>query len=304
MIEKIHSQLQKCELPSESEIKSLFNKAKEIFITEPNMVVLYPPISVCGDIHGQFYDLLELFAVGDDCPETSYLFLGDYVDRGYHSIETFLYLLTIKVKYPSKITLLRGNHESRSATRNYGFYLECKTKFGNKDVYNWCMDVFDLLPISAIIGQKLFAVHGGLSPKLNRIDNIHNLNRVQEIEPDGIISDLMWSDPDEDVKGWVLSNRGAGYLFGAKQVKRFNEKNGLSCILRSHQLVSSGYQYMFDESLCIVWSSPNYCYRCGNVAAILEIDEHTNRKFNIFTESPDFIRKDIEEIYAGPAYFL
>lgn len=303
-MKQIHAQLQKCELPSESDIKQLCIKIKEILIDEPNVVHITPPISVCGDIHGQFYDLLELFEVGDYCPESSYLFMGDYVDRGRHSIETILYLFVIKVMYPTKITLLRGNHESRSATRNYGFYSECKRKFGCMEVYNWCMDVFDLLPISAVIGNNFFAVHGGLSPELKGVDGLYGIDRCKEIESEGVISDILWSDPDDDVNDWIESNRGAGFLFGEKQVDQFNQINNFKCVLRSHQPAMNGYNYMFRGKLCTVWSAPNYCYYIGNDASILEIDEHMNKKFVIFADSPDYIPKKDDHIVYEPAYFL
>jgi serine/threonine-protein phosphatase 4 catalytic subunit len=303
-MEKLIAQLQKLELPTETEINLLFKKAEEILIEEPNTIILYPPISICGDIHGQFYDLLELFEHGDYCPETSYVFMGDLLDRGYHGIEVFLYLIAIKVRYPTKMTLLRGNHESRTATQYYGFYEECKKKFGTDDVYKWCMNICDLLPISAVISQQLFLVHGGLSPNLNGIDELYHLNRKQEIAREGIISDMLWSDPDDKVNDWAKSERGAGYLFGTLQAQKFNHINNFNCIMRSHQLVQDGYEYLLEGNVCTVWSAPNYCYRCGNVGTILEIDEYMNRNFNIFEESPDFIRKDVGEIDSRPAYFL
>ena len=143
--------LKNCKLPSESEIKDICEKVKEILVKEDNLVHLSSPISICGDLHGQFYDLLELFEIGDTPPETSYCFMGDYVDRGHHSIETFLYLILFKIRYPQRMTLLRGNHESRNITKSYGFYDECNNKFGSSNVYNYCIEVFDLLPLTAVI---------------------------------------------------------------------------------------------------------------------------------------------------------
>lgn len=303
MIDQLLQRLHNFEIPSEDEIKQICNKVKEILIDEPNTVIIYPPISVCGDIHGQFHDLLELFEHGDHCPETSYLFLGDYVDRGSYSIETILYLLCIKIKCPTKITLLRGNHESRSATATYGFYYECNKKFGIPDIYNWCMEVFDLLPFSAMIDNKLFAVHGGISPHLNNIDELYHLNRKQEIPKEGIITDLAWSDPSDDIRTWRDNERrGAGYLFGDLAVKQFNQINNFTCILRAHEAVYEGYHYMFNKQLCTVWSAPNYCDK-DNVASILEIDEQLNFHFNIFVERPDYARSNVNDFCHIPAYF-
>jgi len=242
--DRIHEQLKECKLPSISQIKFLCQKVSEILTEEPNVVLLNPPISVVGDIHGQFFDLLELFEIGGQVPKTDYCFLGDYVDRGYYSLETFLLLLVLKVRYPSHITLLRGNHESRSCTLTYGFYKECQDKVG-VEIYNHITSVFDLLPLSAVIGQDLFCVHGGLSPHITYIDEINKFNRKKEIK--GKMSDLLWSDPDDTIEDWGVNNRGAGYLFGSNVVKQFNQINYLSCILRAHQMVDAGYYYMFDK---------------------------------------------------------
>ena len=269
----------------------------EILIKEDNVVYLDPPITVCGDIHGQFYDLIELFAVGGDCPETNYCFMGDYVDRGYHSVETISLLLALKVRHPTRITLLRGNHESRNLTQVYSFYDECFLKFPvtPSEIYRCFMATFDLLPLCAVIGQSLFAVHGGLGPKITRIEEINNngVDRKQEIPIDTLVSDLLWSDPNEDESSeidWEISSRGAGFVFSHNAVAKFNHTNYTQCILRSHQLVFEGYRYAFAQSLYTVWSAPNYHYTSGNKASILEIDEYSRRRFILFQESPDSLK--------------
>jgi serine/threonine-protein phosphatase 4 catalytic subunit len=269
-------QLKRCEYIKESEVKSLCAKAREILVEESNVQHVDAPVTICGDIHGQFFDLKELFNVGGECPDTNYLFMGDFVDRGFYSVETFLLLLALKVRYPDRITLIRGNHESRQITQVYGFYDECLRKYGSVNVWRYCTEVFDYLSLSALIEGKIFCVHGGLSPSINSLDQIRTIDRKQEIPHDGSMCDLMWSDP-EDIDGWGLSPRGAGYLFGGDITAQFNEANKIELIARAHQLVMEGYKYMFNESLVTVWSAPNYCYRCGNVAAILELDEHLTR---------------------------
>lgn len=299
-IDIILESLIRCEIPSIQQIKFICEKASEILIKEENVVILYPPVSLVGDIHGQFYDLLELFEVGDHIPNTNYCFLGDYVDRGYYSLETFLLLLTIKVRYPRNITLLRGNHESRGCTLTYGFYNECRNKIGF-DVYKYCTNVFDLLPICAIVGQELFCVHAGLSPQIKSIDEINQFNRKQEIE--GPITDLLWSDPEDDIKNWAVSPRGAGFLFGKDAVKEFNKINSIKCIIRAHQ-PADPYYYMFNKRLCSIWGAPNYLYHCGNNAAILEINENMDRYFNVFEAAPDSVQRFPEDKPPIPEYFL
>ena len=170
-------QLRRCEYIKESEVRDLCNFAKEILIEEPNIQQIWTPITICGDIHGQFYDLMELFRVGNDCPRTNYLFMGDFVDRGFYSVETFLLLLALKVRYPANITLIRGNHESRQITQVYGFYDECLRKYGSVNVWRYCTEIMDFLPLAAIVDEKVFCVHGGLSPNIDTLDQIKTIDR-------------------------------------------------------------------------------------------------------------------------------
>lgn len=191
--------LKKCEHLKEQDAKMLCSKAKEILFEESNIQVINAPVTVCGDIHGQFDDLIELFRIGGFIPETNYLFLGDFVDRGFNSVETFLLLLAYKVRYPDKITLIRGNHESRQITQVYGFYDECMRKYGSVSVWRYCTEVFDYLSLGAIIEGKIFCIHGGLSPSIESIDEIRNIDRKQEVPHDGPMCDLLWSDPDSGI---------------------------------------------------------------------------------------------------------
>ncbi|CAG8522700.1 11574_t:CDS:10 [Acaulospora colombiana] len=294
--------LRNCELISEEEVRELCRKAREILIEESNVQRVNVPVTVCGDIHGQFYDLKELFKVGGDCPETNYLFLGDFVDRGFFSVETFLLLLALKVRYPDRITLIRGNHESRQITQVYGFYDECLRKYGSVNVWRHCCEIFDYMSLAAIIDDKIFCVHGGLSPTINSLDQIRTIDRKQEVPHDGAMCDLLWSDPDE-IEGWGLSPRGAGYLFGGDIVAQFLQTNNLELIARAHQLVMEGYKLMFDNTIVTVWSAPNYCYRCGNVAAILKLDENLTRDYKIFEAAPQDVR-GLPAKKPVPDYFL
>lgn len=177
--------------------------------------------------------------------------------------------------------LIRGNHESRQITQIYGFYDECMRKYGNANVWRYCCDLFDYMSLGALIDNQVFAVHGGLSPSINSLDQIRLIDRKREVPHEGPMCDLLWSDPEE-VTGWGLSPRGAGYLFGGNIVERFLHENDLTLIARAHQLVMEGYKQMFNDQLVTVWSAPNYCYRCGNVASVLKLDDKMNKEFILF----------------------
>lgn len=258
----------------------------DLLLEESNVQPVSTPVTVCGDIHGQFYDLQQLFITGKEIPETSYVFMGDFVDRGYYSLETFTLLLTLKARYSHRITLLRGNHESRQITQVYGFYDECQNKYGNANAWRYCCRVFDLLTIAAIIDEQVLCVHGGLSPEVKTLDQIRTIDRGIEIPHTGAFCDLVWSDPEE-IAGWAVSPRGAGYLFGGSVTQEFMHLNSLKLICRAHQLVHEGIKYMFDSKLVTVWSAPNYCYRCGNIASILEFKDAENKEAKLFKAVPD-----------------
>ena len=267
---------------SERDLKLLCEKAKEIFIEESNVQNVSAPIIICGDIHGQIYDLLELFKKGGDIPNSRYVFMGDYVDRGYNGVEVLELLLALKIKYPEHITLLRGNHESRQICFAYGFYEEITRKYGNANAWEYFTDLFDYLPLAALVEGKIFCVHGGLSPYISTVDQIRLINRKMEIPREGVFCDLMWSDPD-DIETWIISCRGAGWIYGWKVVDEFTHINGLELICRAHQLVMEGFKYWFEKkNLCTVWSAPNYCYRCGNKASILKISSDLSRTIDYF----------------------
>lgn len=253
------------------------------------------------------------------------------MDRGFYSVETFLLLLILKVRYPDRITLIRGNHESRQITQVYGFYDECQRKYGSSNVWRYCTDVFDFLSLAAIVDGRILCVHGGLSPQLGKLDHIRAIDRKQEVPHEGVFCDLLWSDPDgewrlksvsepgkeaeravlgraaaavlpstwdlgsgvqprrfwtvqltSDIQGWGMSPRGAGFLFGGDVVETFCHNNDIDLIARAHQLVMEGYKLMFGQKIVTVWSAPNYCYRCGNVASILELNEDLRQEYKVF----------------------
>jgi len=277
--------LYKCEHLPEAAVAKLCTKARAILVEEKNVQPVKCPVTVCGDIHGQFYDLMELFRIGGRPPDTNYLFMGDYVDRGYFSVETVTLLVALKVRYNNRITVTRGNHESRQITQVYGFYDECLRKYGNANVWKFFTDLFDYLPLTALVEKQIFCLHGGLSPQIDTLEHILQLDRVQEVPHEGPMCDLLWSDPD-DRCGWGISPRGAGYTFGQDLSEQFNHANGLTLISRAHQLVMEGYNWGHDKHVVTIFSAPNYCYRCGNQAAIMEMDEHLEYTFLQFDPAP------------------
>ncbi|CAI9581822.1 unnamed protein product, partial [Staurois parvus] len=184
-------QLNDCKQLNESQVRTLCEKAKEILTKESNVQDVRCPVTVCGDVHGQFHDLMELFRIGGKSPDTNYLFMGDYVDRGYYSVETVTLLVALKVRYPERITILRGNHESRQITQVYGFYDECLRKYGNANVWKYFTDLFDYLPLTALVDGQIFCLHGGLSPSIDTLDHIRALDRLQEVPHEGPMCDLL-----------------------------------------------------------------------------------------------------------------
>jgi len=265
----------------EAAVKSLCDTARDLLREESNIVNVDSPVTVVGDLHGQFLDLLEIFNAMGRAPETNYVFLGDYVDRGSHSVESIQLLVALKVRYPTRVTLLRGNHESRQITQVYGFYDEVVFKYGRPNVWTWFTEVFDYLPLGCLIDGQVFCTHGGLSPSLSSLDDIRSLDRIQEIPHEGPICDLLWSDPVDQL-GWGMSCRGAGYLFGADVSEKFNRENGLKGICRAHQLVLPGYSWMHDDNVVTVFSAPNYCNRIGNQGAVMTIDDKLDFSFRQF----------------------
>ncbi|KAH0794260.1 Ser/Thr protein phosphatase [Histomonas meleagridis] len=269
----------------EAAIVSICDKLIEILTSESNVLYLQSPITVVGDIHGQIFDLFKMFELSGQISDgNKYLFLGDYVDRGFSSIETFAYLALLKIKYPTSIYLLRGNHESRQVNQMYGLFNDCLQVYGHAAIWFLYNEVFDTLPISAIIDKKIYCVHGGLSPDIKMVGRIFtDIQRKQEIPQCGPFADLCWSDPD-DVKKFIPNKRGAGYIFGPNEVEQFLHLNRLNFIARSHQLSMAGYTWLFDQKIVTVWSAPNYMYRSGNKASVMKVSENDATEFLVYTE--------------------
>ncbi|KAH8039605.1 hypothetical protein HPB51_007805 [Rhipicephalus microplus] len=219
---------------SENEIRGLCLKGREVLLSQPILLELEAPLKICGDTHGQYYDLLRLFEYGGFPPESNYLFLGDYVDRGRHSLETICLLLCYKIKYPENFFILRGNHECASINRIYGFYDECKRRFNIK-LWKTFTDCFNCLPVAAIVDEKIFCMHGGLSPDLQSMEQVRRIMRPTDVPDQGLLCDLLWADPDKDIMGWGENDRGVSFTFGADVVAKFLHKHDLDLICRAHQ---------------------------------------------------------------------
>lgn len=265
---------------TETEIKVLCLQSKEIFLSQPMLLELQAPIKIVGDVHGQYHDLLRLFEYGGYPPDANYLFLGDYVDRGRFSLETISLLLAYKIKYPENFFLLRGNHEAASINRLYGFYDECKRRYSIK-LWKIFTDCFNCLPIAAIIDEKIFCVHGGLSPEHHSMEQLKTVKRPTDVADTGIVCDLLWSDPLRNQTGWGENDRGVSFTFGEDVVGKFLEKHGLDLICRAHQVVEDGYEFFASRRLVTVFSAPNYCGEFDNAGAMLTVDENLICSFKI-----------------------
>ncbi|CAD6265286.1 unnamed protein product [Miscanthus lutarioriparius] len=265
---------------TEAEIRHLCVTAKEIFLSQPNLLELEAPINVCGDIHGQFSDLLRLFEYGGLPPTANYLFLGDYVDRGKQSIETICLLLAYKIRYPDNFFLLRGNHECASINRIYGFYDECKRRFSVR-LWKLFTDCFNCLPVAAVIDDKILCMHGGLSPDLDNLNRIREIQRPVDVPDQGLLCDLLWSDPDRDSSGWGDNDRGVSFTFGADKVTEFLNKHDLDLVCRAHQVVEDGYEFFADRQLVTIFSAPNYCGEFNNAGALMNVDASLLCSFQI-----------------------
>ncbi|XP_027001291.1 protein phosphatase 1, catalytic subunit, alpha isozyme a isoform X1 [Tachysurus fulvidraco] len=265
---------------TENEIRGLCLKSREIFLSQPILLELEAPLKICGDVHGQYYDLLRLFEYGGFPPESNYLFLGDYVDRGKQSLETICLLLAYKVKYPENFFLLRGNHECASINRIYGFYDECKRRYNIK-LWKTFTDCFNCLPVAAIVDEKIFCCHGGLSPDLQSMEQVRRVMRPTDVPDQGLLCDLLWADPDKDVLGWGENDRGVSFTFGADVVAKFLHKHDMDLICRAHQVVEDGYEFFAKRQLVTLFSAPNYCGEFDNAGAMMSVDETLMCSFQI-----------------------
>mgnify|MGYP002803598492 FL=1 len=271
------------EIP-EGQRKSLCTAVRTVFLDQNPLLELEAPLKICGDIHGQYHDLLRLFEYGGFPPESNYVFLGDYVDRGKSSLEVITLLFAYKVKYPENFFLLRGNHECASITRIYGFYDECKRRVNIKLWKQFC-DVFNCMPVCAIIDEKIICMHGGLSPEISSFDQVKRVVRPTDVPDTGLICDLLWADPDKEITGWAENDRGVSFIFGPDVVSSFLQKHEMDLVCRAHQVVEDGYEFFAKRQLITLFSAPNYCGEFDNAGAMMSIDESLMCSFKVLKPS-------------------
>lgn len=280
--EVLFSKLLNEETLAKKDVQLLLKATNKYLRSEPNMLYLHDPVTIVGDIHGQFYDLKEIFRLGENPGTmTKYLFLGDYVDRGNYSLEVIFVLYALKVRYPNEVFLLRGNHECKLMTLSHNFRTDC-LKYYDQEIYSMMLESFKNLPISCIINGKYLAVHGGLSPQIESILQINEINRFSEPPKDGMLCDLLWADPTFEERGIMKKryeaneSRGCSFYFGYEATLNFLRKNQLLTIIRAHEVHSEGYRaYHWGNSifpvLITVFSAPNYCGHHGNKGSILKL---------------------------------
>lgn len=274
--------------------------AMKHFVSEPSLVEIdvtkrtqqdpKTKVTVCGDTHGQFYDLLNIFKLNGFPSESNvYLFNGDFVDRGSWSTEIAILFFAYKCLYPNSFFLNRGNHESDAMNKMYGFEGECKAKYKTDLVYSLFTEAFAYLPLATVIEQKHLVLHGGLFSKDGvTLEDIKNIDRFAQKQPGntGIMMELLWSDPQPEL-GRSAPKRGVGVQFGPDVTKRFCDDNGLKTVIRSHEVRQQGYEMEHDGYLCTVFSAPNYCDTQGNEGAYINIAApDCDLKFNRFSAVP------------------
>ena len=247
---------------------------------QPVFLELESPISILGDIHGQYSDLLRLFEYGGYPPKSNYLFLGDYVDRGKQSIETISLLMSYKIKYPENFFLLRGNHEAEIVNRLYGFYDECRRRYSIK-LWKQFTEMFNLMPVAALIDDNIFFFHGGLSPEMKSIEQLYDIQRPTDVPNSGLLCDILWSDPSPDVEKWGENERGVSFVFSKEVVQQFLDDNCLDLVCRAHQVVEDGYEFFADQTLVTVFSAPDYCGEYSNCASMMIVDDKLMCSFKV-----------------------
>ncbi|KJH49659.1 phosphoprotein phosphatase 1 [Dictyocaulus viviparus] len=279
---------------TENLISEAADQCAQILLEQDTMIEIEAP--VCGDIHGQFPDLLRIFNRCGYPPDCSYLFLGDYVDRGRQQLEVITLLISYKILYPECFFILRGNHECKIINKVYGFYDECKRRYSVK-LYNIFQDLFDSLPLCSLISGRILGMHGGLSPKFTSWSQMDSISRPLDPEDNPLAMDLLWADPDQYTQGWAKNTRGVSYVFGPDIVKKFCREMDLDLIVRAHQVVQDGYEFFANRRLVTIFSAPKYCGEFDNNAAVMIVNDNLECSFEVLKamNNPPKVRARIKQ---------
>ena len=265
-------------------------QSKAILEALPTLVDVPVPegthFTVCGDVHGQFFDMCNIFDLnGHPSASNPYLFNGDFVDRGSYSTEVIMTLLAYKCTDPSCVHLVRGNHETAAMNKMYGFDGEVKAKYSVK-LADLFQEVFQYLPLAIVLGTKVFVVHGGLFSRDGvTLDDLRKIDRFHEPPDSGEFCEMLWSDPGP-MPGRQPSKRGVGVAFGADVTKKFLELNNLELVVRSHEVKDEGFEVDHDGKLITVFSAPNYCDQMGNKGAFIRFESDMTPHFTQFEAVP------------------
>lgn len=294
---------------TEADVNFLLDEVEPKLRAEPTLLEIQPPITVVGDIHGQFHDLLRIF---DECghpPKTNYVFLGDYVDRGFQQIETISLLFCYKILYPQNVYLLRGNHEFRGVNSQYGFRRTISRMFFQNfnQLWNRFNEVFSFLSLAAIVGQKVLCVHGGISPYLDKYGQIKSIEKPVEDEVifsnengvKDIVLDLTWAEADPNIDTWRVGDNGMSVCFGEKPLLEFVSRNNLLMICRGHQVADDGIEFSFNnnKTFLTVFSAPKYRLFYNNKGAVVHFDEKLQYKVTKFEPLEPFLDPETDKKY-------
>ena len=273
------------------------------------------PITIVGDLHGQYYDLVKLLEVAGSPENMKYLFLGDYVDRGAFSIEVLILLFSLKISFPQSLLMIRGNHECRQMTSYFNFREECLYKY-DLETYERVMDCFDCLPLGCLINGKFLAVHGGIGPTFRLLDDLSGIKRFKEPPSEGVYCDTLWADPIDNDTGETESpfpsnsNRGCSVYYGASSANAFLKRNGLLSVIRAHEAQLEGYKMHkwsgpseFPQVITL-FSAPNYCDVYNNKGAVILLERGglNIKQFN-YSAHP-YMLPDFMDVFAWSLPFV
>ncbi|XP_055349067.1 serine/threonine-protein phosphatase 5-like [Paramacrobiotus metropolitanus] len=272
-------------------VVQILTQIRQIFLRAPSMVDVTVPdkckFTICGDIHGQYYDLCNIFKLnGEPSEENPYLFNGDFVDRGSFSMECIMTLFGYKLLYPDHFFLARGNHETDNMNSIYGFRGEVKAKY-NEQAYQLFTEVFNLLPLSHLINRKVLVMHGGLFSQPDvTLEDIRSIERNRQPPDSGLMCEILWSDPQQQL-GLRPSKRGVAFEFGPDVTENFCKTNDVAYVVRSHEVKPEGYEVAHGGRCITVFSAPNYCDTIGNLGALINIrGDDLTPKFVTFAAVP------------------